>query len=95
MELNVISFDMIGPSAAEAWNWLETHGITMISAADAPTMVSTSLESGQTLTLTGQISYFCPQYLIKIKYFSVWLLPSLSFLRLKVIGYPRSSGTIT
>ena len=40
-------------TAAEALNWLETHGITMISTNETPTMVGSSLESGQILTLTG------------------------------------------
>ncbi len=43
-------------AAESALSWLETHGITMISASDAPSMVTSSAlgESGTTLTLTGQ-----------------------------------------
>ncbi|KAI0232379.1 hypothetical protein LSAT2_017276 [Lamellibrachia satsuma] len=39
-------------TAAEALNWLETHGITMISDTDTATIVTSSIENGQTLALT-------------------------------------------
>ncbi|ELT89609.1 hypothetical protein CAPTEDRAFT_190414 [Capitella teleta] len=39
-------------TAAETLQWLETHGITMISSSDNSTIVSSSLESGQNLILT-------------------------------------------
>ena len=50
-------------TAAEALNWLETHGITMISTNETPTMVGSSLESGQILTLTG-LPFFAVFFLL-------------------------------
>lgn len=38
--------------AEDALNWLETHGITMISADDNQSIVSSAVECGQTLKLT-------------------------------------------
>ena len=41
-------------AAESALNWLETHGITMISTSENPSISSSSLaETGTTLTLTG------------------------------------------
>ena len=40
-------------TASETMNWLETHGITMISGNDPHTFVSSQIDSGHTLTLTG------------------------------------------
>jgi len=47
---------LLGTTAAEALNWLETHGITMISDTDTATIVTSSIENGQTLALTGRWS---------------------------------------
>ena len=44
-------------TAAEALNWLETHGITMISSNDSESVVTTAIQEGQTITLTGNDYY--------------------------------------
>ena len=41
-------------SSAEAVNWLESQGITMISATADGGLITSAVESGQTITLTGQ-----------------------------------------
>ena len=45
----------VDTTAAEALSWLEQHGITMISSSDSPTLVTSSVEGGQTLALTGSV----------------------------------------
>jgi hypothetical protein len=44
-------------------NWLESQGITMITTSEGG-IISSAIESGQAITLTGQLSPFLYQILI-------------------------------
>jgi len=39
-------------NTSEAMNWLESQGITMITTSEGG-MITSAVESGQTITLTG------------------------------------------
>lgn len=45
---------MADTTTADAVNWLESQGITMISASDGG-LITSAVESGQTITLTGTV----------------------------------------
>ena len=62
----------LASTASDALNWLETHGITMISGNDAQTFVSSQMESGQTLALTGRV--FSNGYVTRIRHY-LYVLP--------------------
>ena len=48
---------ILDTSTADAMNWLESQGITMISTSDG-NIITSAVESGQTITLTGMFSLY-------------------------------------
>ena len=57
--LRLITFSsyITDTATTEAMNWLESQGITMITTSEGG-IISSAIESGQSITLTGQLSPF-------------------------------------